>query len=100
LASGGEESEQRRYAVHRWTAGALAGMSAAKELAAAHQRAARYWRWRVGVWPQGREQDMLELIEARHHLHAAGDLEEALAVTDSVVEQLDTWGAWGWAERL
>jgi tetratricopeptide (TPR) repeat protein len=75
-------------------------MSAAEELAAAHQRAARYWRWRVGVWLQGLEQDVLELIEARHHLHTAGELEEAVAVTNEVVLQLDTWGAWGWEERL
>ena len=95
-----EEGEERSYAVHRWTAGALAGMSETGELAAAHRRAASYWRWRVRVWPQSREQDVEQLVEARHHLHAAGEMAEAVAVTDAVVEQLHTWGAYGWEERL
>lgn len=36
-----------RFAVHRWTAPALAARSDASELGAAHSRAARYWRWQV-----------------------------------------------------
>jgi tetratricopeptide (TPR) repeat protein/DNA-binding CsgD family transcriptional regulator len=95
-----EEGAERSWAVHRWTAAALAAIAKAEELAAAHRRAARYWRWRVEVWPQSRERDVLEQIEARYHLHAAGDLEDAAAVTEAVVSQLDTWGAWGWEERL
>jgi tetratricopeptide (TPR) repeat protein len=96
----GGADEERTYAVHRWTARALAAISEGRELVAAHRRAAGYWLWRVRVWPQSRERDVEQLVEARHHLHAAGDLDAAVDVTDAVVRQLDVWGAYGWEERL
>jgi tetratricopeptide (TPR) repeat protein len=95
-----EGEEGRQHLVHRWTAGALAGLASAEELAEAHRRAAGYWSWRVRVWPQSRQRDVEQVVEARHHLHAAGDLAGAVAATEAVVTQLHTWGAWAWEERL
>ncbi len=86
--------------VHRWTAGELARLAAPADLTQAHHRAARYWRWRVAVWPQSRSDDIAQLLEARFHYHAAGELEEALVVTDEIGQRLELWGAWSWAERL
>jgi tetratricopeptide (TPR) repeat protein len=50
--------------------------------------------------PQSREADIDQLLEARHHHHAAGDVEEAVEVTGEVCSQLDTWGAYGRVEQL
>jgi tetratricopeptide (TPR) repeat protein len=52
------------------------------------------------VWPQSRQADVAQLVEARHHLYAAGDLAAAVAVTDAVAAWLHTWSAYGWEERL
>jgi hypothetical protein len=93
------EDDQPRYAVHRWTARALADLDH-EVVHAAHHRAARYWRWRVAVWPQGPERDVEELLEARYHYHAAGEVDYALDATARAVGQLHTWGAYGWEERL
>jgi tetratricopeptide (TPR) repeat protein len=65
-----------------------------------HQRAAAYWRWRVQVWPQDRFDDLTQLLEARYHHHAAGDLDAAVAITQATASQLRTWGAWTWARNL
>lgn len=94
------DEDALRFAVHRWTASALASRSAADELAGAHSRAARYWRWRVAVRPQSRAQDMEDLFEARHHHRLAGELDEAVLVTEWVCSQLDTWGAYRREEQL
>jgi tetratricopeptide (TPR) repeat protein len=86
--------------VHRWTASALADLASPAELATAHHRAARHWRWRVDVWPQDRTADIAQLLEARHHHLAAAELDDAVQVTAWVCGQLDTWGAWSWEARL
>jgi tetratricopeptide (TPR) repeat protein len=86
--------------VHRWTADALRGRSAPDALTAAHRRAAAYWRWHAEVWPQDKAADIIDLIEARHHHHQAGDLDQANDVTLHVCPQLHIWGAWEWEERL
>ncbi|MEU6272709.1 tetratricopeptide repeat protein [Streptomyces populi] len=86
--------------VHRWTSEALRKRTHSDALEAAHQRAAAYWRWRVSVWPQPRTDDLTQLIEARHHHHQAGDLEQADTVTQSVCMQLHTWGSWDWEQHL
>ena len=95
-----ESSADPVYLVHRWTASSLAGQTRPDDLVEAHRRAATYWQWRVAGWPQDRVQDVAELVEARHHLHTAGDLDSALSVTDEVCDQLHTWGAWDWEQRL
>jgi tetratricopeptide (TPR) repeat protein len=88
------------FLVHRWTARALADLASPAELAAAHHRAARYWRWRVKVWPQDRTAAVDQLLEARHHHLAAEELDDAVQVTEWVCTQLHTWGAWSWEARL
>jgi hypothetical protein len=52
-------------------------------------RAARYWRWRVKTQPQSRQQDVEELLEARHHHRSAGETDDAVEVTEHVCSQLD-----------
>jgi tetratricopeptide (TPR) repeat protein len=64
----------------------------AGDLVAAHRRAAEYWQWRAAAWPQGRQQDLHDLLEARYHLFAAGDDEPASTVTHAVCAQLHAWG--------
>ncbi|MEV0480309.1 TIR domain-containing protein [Streptomyces sp. NPDC050508] len=86
--------------VHHWTADALRRRAHLDALEAAHRRAAAYWQWRVNVWPQPLTDDVAQLIEARHHHHQAGDLEQADTVTQGVCSQLHTWGAWDWEQRL
>ena len=88
------------WSVHRWTAQALAQIFEEAEVRMAHERAARFWRFRVERVPQDRQQDMEQLLEARHHHHQAGDLEEAITVTEAVCDQFDTWGAYRRVERL
>jgi tetratricopeptide (TPR) repeat protein len=65
------------------------------ELVAAHRRAAEYWQWRSAAWPQGRRQDLHDLLEARHHLFSAGDAEQASDVTRVICAQLHAWGDLG-----
>ncbi|MGW2938083.1 tetratricopeptide repeat protein [Streptomyces sp. NPDC001156] len=86
--------------VHHWTADALRKRARPDTLKAAHQRAAAYWQWRVNVWPQPPTDDITQLIEARHHHHQAGDLNQADTVTRHVCAQLHTWGAWDWEQHL
>jgi tetratricopeptide (TPR) repeat protein len=92
--------EERRFSVHRWTATALAQRTNEKTSQQSHQRAARFWRWREDYVPQSREQDIEQLIEARYHHHVAGDIDEAVHVTESVCLQLDTWGAYRREQQL
>jgi tetratricopeptide (TPR) repeat protein len=84
--------------VHRWTAAELERLwgehGRTCQLHQAHQRAADYWRWRHQVWPQDREADTHDLLEARHHLLQIGDIGSAGTVTEWVCSQLNTWGAW------
>jgi tetratricopeptide (TPR) repeat protein len=93
------EDEDPRHFVHRWTAGAIAALhpDATRE---AHRRAAAFWRWRVSVIPQSREQDIEQLLEARYHHHAAGQADEAMAAHMAAVNQLQTWGQYGRAAEL
>ena len=86
--------QEQRFFVHRWTATELAARQPSKQLAAAHRQAAAYWRWRVQVRPQDQAADVHDLLEARHHLLAAGDTHDATQITESICTQLDTWGAW------
>ncbi|KOU58526.1 hypothetical protein ADK57_36495 [Streptomyces sp. MMG1533] len=86
--------------VHRWTADALQQRAGTDDLTTAHRRAAAYWRWRVTVWPQEISADIVQAVEARHHHHQAGELDEALAATWFVCEHLHTRGAWAWEKRL
>jgi tetratricopeptide (TPR) repeat protein len=82
------------WVAHRWTAVALQARTSREQLTAAHRRAAAYWRWRVAVWPQTRADDVEQLLEARYHYHAAGDLDYALSANAQACSQLRTWGMW------
>jgi tetratricopeptide (TPR) repeat protein len=88
------------WVVHRWTAAALQDRTSRDGLTAAHRRAAAYWRWRVAVWPQSRAEDVEQLLEARYHHHAAGDLDDALAANEEACGQLRIWGAWTTERQL
>jgi tetratricopeptide (TPR) repeat protein len=92
--------EATLYQVHRWTAAALAKESEPDALQKAHRRAARFWSWRVQQVPQSRQADVEQLLEARYHHHTASDVDQAVAVTEAVISQLDTLGAYGWVEQL
>ncbi len=92
--------ETGHYLVHRWTAAALTKYTHAEELIDAHRRAAQFWHWRAGEWPQHRIIAIPHLVEARYHHHQAHDLIDALALTFRICEQLHTWGAWTWEEDL
>jgi len=84
--------------VHRWTADELTRRWIADgrgpALGAAYRNAAAYWRWRVDVWLQDRHADVHDLLEARHHHLAVGDIDDAAKVTEWACSQLDVWGAW------
>lgn len=88
------------HQVHRWTASALEKETAPEILRDAHRRAARFWRWRVDRMPQSREEDIEQLLEARHHHYMAGDVDQAVMTTGWACRQLDTWGAYGREEQL
>jgi tetratricopeptide (TPR) repeat protein len=87
--------------VHRWTATELHRRWADRDqVTEAHLRAAEYWQWRVRVWPQNRQRDLDDLLEARYHLLAAGRPDDAAALTEGVCAQLHAWGAWDHEEAL
>ena len=88
--------DQRRFFVHRWTATELATRAGEHDprLHQAHEQAAAYWRWRFDMWPQDKAADVHDLLEARHHLLRAGQIEKAGKVTESICLQLQIWGAW------
>jgi tetratricopeptide (TPR) repeat protein len=96
----GREGGAPGFFVHRWTAAALEARTSPDELIGAHRKAAAYWRWRVAVWPQTRAADVEQLLEARYHHHAAGDVDGALDANESACDQLGTWGAWATERRL
>ncbi len=100
-----EDTEQgRMFFVHRWTAGEIQRRPQTTEhimnVPDAHRRASDYWLWRVSVWPQNRQADVHDLLEARHHLLAAGAIDDASDVAGAVAGQLHTWGAYDDEEAL
>ena len=92
------DADPKRFFVHRWTADEIAkerqahGTQEVQQLA--HERAAAYYRWRVEVWPQDREADAADLLEARYHLLEAGDAGAASEVAEAAVSHLHTSGQW------
>jgi tetratricopeptide (TPR) repeat protein len=96
LTLGGAGTEPGSVFVERPVAGELHGLletaHRAPDLAAAHRRAAGYWRWRASAWPQERRADLHDLLEARHHLRQAGETAEACELTGAVCSQLHAWG--------
>jgi tetratricopeptide (TPR) repeat protein len=83
--------------VHRWTASELERFDHNSDGSGAvgrHRAAAAYWRWRVAAWPQHRDADLHDRLEARYHLMAAGDLDEAATIAEQICARLDKIGAW------
>jgi tetratricopeptide (TPR) repeat protein len=83
--------------VHRWTATELERLdhdSDGSEAVGRHRAAAEYWQWRVAVWPQDQDADVHDQLEARYHLLAAGDLDDAVTITESICVRLHQIGAW------
>jgi len=72
--------------------GDMAAALRGDEIISAHQRAAEYWQWRAAAWPQDRHADLHDLLEARYHLHEAGDNDRAGALTEVVCAQMHAWG--------
>uniref|UniRef100_UPI000831F931 tetratricopeptide repeat protein n=1 Tax=Nocardia lijiangensis TaxID=299618 RepID=UPI000831F931 len=90
--------------VHRSTATALHNLlqhrHRGSEHTTAHQRAAQYWRWRVAIWPQNRDADLHDRLEARYH-HLQGDeIPAAIDITEAICDRLQTIGAWEHATNL
>src|SRR5262249_29829504 len=96
-------SQAPRFLVHRWTATQLAQKATSGQgprLGQANQRAASYWRWRVQVRPQNLDEDLHNLLEARHHLLAVGETENAVQLSEDIVQRLRTMGAWDDEESI
>jgi tetratricopeptide (TPR) repeat protein len=92
-----QTGRERWFFVHRWTATELADRATLADspvLEQSHRQAAAYWMWRYQMWPQDKAADVHDLLEARHHLLAAGEAEDAGQVSEWVCSQLHTWGAW------
>lgn len=101
LLSTGEVDDgqpEARVFVQRWTASELERRRRQtghdRDVVAAHLCSAKYWQWRVAVWPQDRHADVHDSLEARHHLLAAHQPEQATTVTEAACAQLHNWGAW------
>jgi tetratricopeptide (TPR) repeat protein len=62
------------------------------DLMDAHRQAAEFWKWRATAWPQERQADIHDLLEARQHLLHAGDTGEAGRLTGVICAQLRVWG--------
>ncbi|MEW9534457.1 tetratricopeptide repeat protein [Microbispora sp. NPDC049125] len=97
-----DDRGEATFVVHRWTAATLAHpeLTAPERMRSAHEAAAGYWRWRVMARLQSPKHHLDDMVEARHHHHAAGDLIAAADANQWVCRRLHTWGAWGWEEQL
>jgi tetratricopeptide (TPR) repeat protein len=97
-AHAGSAEDERRLFVHRWTASELErrihGDGPGGPLREAHRRAAQYWRWRADVWPQDRAGRLHDVLEARQHLIAAGDMTRVGELTSLACVVLDGVGRW------
>ncbi|WP_167659912.1 tetratricopeptide repeat protein [Nocardia mangyaensis] len=91
------DPESGRVFVHRSTFSALERSLAhdqRDDIVAAHRRAAGYWVWRVAAWPQDRDADLHDRLEARFHYRQASNIAAAHDLTLAVCDRLHTIGAW------
>ena len=93
--------EDRRWLVHRWTAGTLARHTAPEVLQDAHDRAAAYWLSQVDqggppTSPEATTRLAVAQLEAAHHLLAADRELEAAWAIDLACGQLDVRGGFSW----
>ena len=87
------DGKATRWSVDRWTADRLSGLVEEDKLREGHHRAARNWRFRVQRTTEDVAEAVAQLLEARHHFHRSGALNEAIEVTERVCDQLEAWGA-------
>lgn len=90
----------RLWQAHEAAGARLAEMLEDEAVALTHRRIALYWRWKAEKMRQSREQDILDLLEARDHHYDAGELDEALKVTQWICAQADLWGDYDQEEEL
>ncbi|MEU4522939.1 CHAT domain-containing protein, partial [Amycolatopsis sp. NPDC024027] len=92
------DTDEGTVFVHRWTASELERRwrddDNEDQLRQAHRNAAHYWQWRIQVWPQDRDDDLHDALEARHHLMASDQLDDAEKISQIIVERLHLIGAW------
>ncbi len=88
------DSEAGTVFVHRWTASALERRCHDDELQQAHRVAAEYWTWRIETWIQDSNVALHDALEARYHLIAGDQLDDAEAVSQVVAQRLHVVGAW------
>ncbi|MFI6071301.1 AAA family ATPase [Actinoplanes sp. NPDC051343] len=91
----------RRWLVHRWTAGTLAGYMAPAALRDANDLAAAYWLSRVErgdppATPEATTQLAAAQLEAAYHLLEAGRELTAAWAIDLACGQLDVRGGFSW----
>lgn len=93
-------SESTFWTVQPATAeGVRRGMSE-EALRDAHRRAASFWRFRVQRSTEDPAESVEQLLEARFHRRRAGDLDEALRLTEQICDALESWGAHDRVETL
>lgn len=88
-----------QYLVHRWTAGTLAARAGGERLRTLHERAAEYWGRRTMDRPEPARY-VEQVIEARYHWLAAGDVRTAVVCTELLRDRLGATGQWSWQEQL
>ncbi|RZT25846.1 tetratricopeptide repeat protein [Mycobacterium sp. BK558] len=89
-----QETCAQRITVNRSVAKYIWRTNGPTALKDAHRRAARYWRWRANQLLRGLNNYLFSLQEARYHLLLAGDIDEALSVTDAICNRLHDSGEW------
>ncbi len=75
-----------------WLLGHLAETGHGEAVAGAHRCAANYWQWRITARQQNWQDDMHDLLEARHHLIEAEDLSPAEKITEGICSRLHGLG--------
>lgn len=88
------------HLVHRWTAATLARLAGADRLRDAHARAGDYWAWHLRLRGWTDLVDVAQMLEARYHYLAAGDIESSALWTSLAAHELHVRGSWAWAEHL
>lgn len=69
-------------------------------IARAHRHAANYWQWRVTALGLHWQAGVHDLLEARHHLIEADDLDPAETIAEDVCSRLHAFGAYAQERAL
>ena len=90
----------RLWYVHRCSSARAIAAMYPEEVRTSHAKAARFWLWRVPRVGGGKAQPLWQKIEARYHLHTAGDTDTAVEMTWPISNRLITLGHYGRAAEL